>query len=413
MSGLQERAGEGVEPGREDHHVELVHHLGGADALGHELEDREGAHVGEAHVLAVEGLEIAAVDGRAAGREGVVLGHQLFAQGRIVDALADLAAHELGRRVVGRLRQQDVVVGEREAEAEAVVGRLVDPLALLLARIERGLPVGHEAEAGRRVAPLLAARAVIRLDARVLLLAHGRVGGGNRIVRRALEHGQVRGLLCDHRRHLHAGRAGADDGDALAGKADLVLGPHARMDDLALEGVLPRNVRPLRGGELPDAHHEEAGGPAPSVPGAHRPARGGLVVFGALHARVQFDMAAQIEPVRHMGDVAQDLGLRRIALAPAPFLLQLGREGVGIIEALDVAAGAGIAVVIPHAADIGGGFEHHDPLALLAQPVERAQARKARAHDGDIDGLGVLDGAHAPASQPATPAGLLRCWRER
>ena len=49
---------------------------------------------------------------------------------------------------------------------------------------------------------------------------------------------------------------------------------------------------------------------------------GAFVEFGAIDAGVELDVAAQIKAIGDMVGVFQDLGLRRVALAPVPFLLQ-------------------------------------------------------------------------------------------
>ncbi len=74
--------------------------------------------------------------------------------------------------------------------------------------------------------------------------------------------------------------------------------------------------------------------------------------FRRLNARIKLNIATQIEPVSDMVGVSQNLGLRRIALAPLPFLLQLFRKRIGILHALDVAARAGITIPVPCSADI-------------------------------------------------------------
>ena len=78
---------------------------------------------------------------------------------------------------------------------------------------------------------------------------------------------------------------------------------------------------------------------------------GALVEHGAFDAGVELDVGAQIEPVRDVVGVFQDFRLRRVALAPVPFLLQFVGERIGILHAFDVAARAGIAVPVPGAAD--------------------------------------------------------------
>ena len=97
------------------------------------------------------------------------------------------------------------------------------------------------------------------------------------------------------------------------------------------------------------------------------------------------DVAAQVEAVSDMVGVAQDLGLGGVALRPFPFLLQLGRELVGILDAFDVAARAGIAVPVPGAADALAGLEYPDPKTLLAQAVQHVHAAEPGADDDRIE----------------------------
>src|SRR3981189_3218706 len=84
--------------------------------------------------------------------------------------------------------------------------------------------------------------------------------------------------------------------------------------------------------------------------------------------------APQIETVGDMVGVFQDLGLRRVALAPVPLLLQLFRERIGILHALDVAARAGIAVPVPGTTDAIALLIDPRRHALPAQPVQHAHA---------------------------------------
>ena len=87
-------------------------------------------------------------------------------------------------------------------------------------------------------------------------------------------------------------------------------------------------------------------------------------------AGVELDIGAQIEAVGDVVGVFQNLRLRRVALAPVPFLLQFVGERIGILHALDVAARAGIAVPVPGAADAA---------ALLVDPRRQSHARAAGA----------------------------------
>src|SRR3546814_4374563 len=89
--------------------------------------------------------------------------------------------------------------------------------------------------------------------------------------------------------------------------------------------------------------------------GAHVPAAGALVEGGAGDARVEGDVAAQVETVGDMAGIAEDFGLARETLGPVPLLLQVLGEGIRILHALHVAARAGIAVPVPGAADVAAG----------------------------------------------------------
>ena len=113
----------------------------------------------------------------------------------------------------------------------------------------------------------------------------------------------------------------------------------------------------------------------------------------AFTRRVELDVRTQVEAVGDMVGVAQDFRLRRVALAPVPFLLQLVGEGIGILHALDVAACAGIAVPVPGAADAPALLVDAHRKALPAQPVQHVHAAKARADHDDVVGLGAVAAA--------------------
>ena len=81
------------------------------------------------------------------------------------------------------------------------------------------------------------------------------------------------------------------------------------------------------------------------------PPPGGLVEGRRRHARRELDVAPQVEAVGDVVDVGEDLRLGGVPLAPLPLLLQLVRERVRVVHALDVAARARVAVPVPGAAD--------------------------------------------------------------
>jgi hypothetical protein len=61
--------------------------------------------------------------------------------------------------------------------------------------------------------------------------------------------------------------------------------------------------------------------------------------------------------VGDVSQVAEDFRLRGIALRPLPLGLELGIEAIGVVQTFDVAAGAGVAVPVPGAADTVTGFD--------------------------------------------------------
>src|SRR5262249_2976194 len=140
------------------------------------------------------------------------------------------------------------------------------------------------------------------------------------------------------------------------------------------------------------------------------PAGGFVVVMRAQDPGAERDVAGELEPVRHMIEVAQDLRLRRVLLGPLPVLLELGGERVGVRQTLHVAAGAGVAVPEPGAADAVGCLDDARAQAELAQPVELVQPGEAGSDDDGVIGLAVWRLAvwhlgQAPSS--------LRCWFSR
>ena len=83
-----------------------------------------------------------------------------------------------------------------------------------------------------------------------------------------------------------------------------------------------------------------------------------LIEVRRLHPGLELDVATQVEAIRHVVGVAKDLRLTSVALAPLPLLLQLLVEAIRVLHALDVAAGPGVAVPVPGAADPGSRLEH-------------------------------------------------------
>src|SRR5205823_2907046 len=99
----------------------------------------------------------------------------------------------------------------------------------------------------------------------------------------------------------------------------------------------------------------------------------------------KLDIAAQVELVGDMVEIAQRLRLAGKVLRPLPFLQQLLRKRVAVGIALRIEARAGIAVPVPGAADIGPSLEHPHAQTPFTQPVKLVQARHARADDDGVE----------------------------
>jgi hypothetical protein len=104
--------------------------------------------------------------------------------------------------------------------------------------------------------------------------------------------------------------------------------------------------------------------------GRDRPQVRLLVPGAGIDARVEGDVLAQAVAVGNVVGIAQHLGLGGEAFAPFPFVEQRLVEGVAIIEALHVAARAGVAVPPPGAADVVRRLEAAHGKAHRAQPVD-------------------------------------------
>jgi len=104
-----------------------------------------------------------------------------------------------------------------------------------------------------------------------------------------------------------------------------------------------------------------------------------------------------------MAEVAQDLGLGGVALGPLPLGLELGVEAVGVVDALDVAASARVAVPVPGAADVVGALDPDRGEAEPAETVEQVEPGEAGTHHHDVD-VRIPDTSHVHVP-------LRRSWR--
>ena len=163
------------------------------------------------------------------------------------------------------------------------------------------------------------------------------------------------------------------------------MGPGAGVVPIAREAVQALEFRPVGGRETPGGHDAIGRGELRAVTGRNPPASGRLVETGLGDGRLEADVAAEVEAICHVLQIAKDLRLRGVALGPAPLLLQLVGKLVGILDAIAIAARARIAVPVPGAADPAALLKdpHGEPHS--AQPMEHVEAGEASADDDRVE----------------------------
>ena len=149
---------------------------------------------------------------------------------------------------------------------------------------------------------------------------------------------------------LDGGGAGADDRHALAGEVHFFLRPSRGVKRLALEAVDPRKWRCIPGGQDADRRDEKLRPGALAILQLDLPAIRLLVVDRRGDPRIELDVLAQVELVRHIIEVAFVLRLAGIMFLPVPFLQQFLRPRIAVGFTLGIEAAAGVAVPIPGAA---------------------------------------------------------------
>ena len=246
---------------------------------------------------------------------------ELAAHLGIIDEVGDLGPDKVRRCVVRSLVEQNIIIREGEPEPESMVRRFVGRIALVLGHLEGRLPVRDESESTRRVSRCGPSVGVACLDSCILVVVDGRVARRHAEVRAALEDGQVRCLLSDDRDHLHPRRAGADDADPLAGEVDWIVRPLSAVVDASRKRVLANQRGCLCRRKLADGHDQVRRRPGVATVGFHLPPRVRLVEVGRQHSCVQLHVSTQVKAICHVLDVAQDLRLSGVPLAPTPLLL--------------------------------------------------------------------------------------------
>ena len=243
---------------------------------------------------------------------------------------------------------------------------------------------------------------VVGPDGGVFRLVQRPVAGGDGVVRLALEDGEMLGLRRDQRDRLDGGGSGADDADPLSGEGDRLMGPGAGVIPGTFETVQAVEGRAIDGREAPGGHDAIGGAKPRAVLGGNPPASCRVVEDGFGDRRLESDVAAEVEAVRDVLQIAQDFRLPRIAFGPPPLLLELVGELVGILDAIGIAAGAGIAVPVPGTADAAAPLEDLYREPHPAQAMKHVEAGEACADD---------DRVHIRRHRGAVVPGLAPCRR--
>ena len=149
--------------------------------------------------------------------------------------------------------------------------------------------------------------------------------------------------------------------------------------------VAPGDVGEVRHRQHPGGGDEEAPAVAGAVGSGDVPRPGGVVPHRCGDRGVEPHVAAQIELVDDVVEVALDLRLPGEVLLPLPLVEELLGEEVAVGVALGVEARARVAVPEPGAADPAAGLEQQGGEPRLAGAVQLVDAGDAGADDQHVD----------------------------
>ncbi len=190
---LQQRPGHRIKAGGEDDGIDRVFLSLCPDAGRNYHLDRFAADVDQGDVRAVERRPIPGVDAEPLAADNVCRRQHLGGVG-VVDDLADLAADEFGRQIVGPLVEQQIAKDADKRQAAIGPARLELALPLLLADGQGRRHVEIEVEArDRRLRPRPQPR-IIGLDRRLVFRVELLVVRRDRVIRRPLEDIEMGGL---------------------------------------------------------------------------------------------------------------------------------------------------------------------------------------------------------------------------
>ena len=381
-----EAAGDGVEAGCIDDDVERVFAIAGLDAFWRDPQNRCFGDIHQFDMVLVVGLVISGFQRHAAGAEAVVLGNEFFRGPGIVHPLADFPGDEVADGSVGLSVGHDVTkIALPDGEAGLGIEFFEERLALLIRHLKGAARIRRMDETSKRFQAALEYPGIVGLDFLLRLRVDLAVVQRRAPVRRALEHRQMPDAAGDGLNGLHAGGAGPDYCNPLAGEVDRFVRPSGGVEGLALEFVYALDPRHGGGGERANGGDQETGAEAAAVLQRDVPVARFLLPTRRGDPAFELDVASQIELVGDEIEVSLRLRLAGEMLGPIPFLQQLLRKRIAVGVALGIEARARIAVPVPGATDPGAGFEHAHPHPEFAQPVELVHARHAGPDDDGIE----------------------------
>src|SRR5690606_27974387 len=290
-----QRAGRGVEAGREHDDVECIVTIASTDPGARDSLDRSLAQVHELDVRLVVNLVVAILE-RYALRTERMNGHELRGDGRVAHTLANLPPDELARPAVhGLVRHEIHEVALPECEAGLRPKGLEHRLAFLRRHCETRARIEAVHEAAHGLATSREYGGIAAADLAPVLIGQRRVSLRHAIGRRTLEHDQPINLVRDRLDDLDTRGARADDADPLAGEIEAAVGPACRVVVLAPERLQPLDVGKLVSGQRPDGGDEVARSGALALAGLDEPRVIPRVIPRRGDFRLEANVAQQIE----------------------------------------------------------------------------------------------------------------------
>ena len=247
----------------------------------------------------------------------MILRDQLIGNRWVLHALADFARDEIADQRIGLGVGQDIAV-IRLPNAKARFGVALFPkgFAFFLRDFKHAARIGIVDIAARRGAQQREKRWVIALDLALFFFRDWAVMQRCAPIGRSLKDRERSNLRSNGLDHLHTGRTRANHRHALAGEAHGFMWPAIGMEGLARKTFNARNARQRIGGKWAKRCNQEAAVMLCARIKCDCPALRGFIEMRADNAAIELDMATQIEPIRHMLQIAQGFRLWREMFRP-------------------------------------------------------------------------------------------------